>query len=134
LGTGEFDASMRRGYEFYRANFFRDDNAPKYFHDRPYPVDIHCVAQSIITLLAFRELDSGNVRLAHAVLTWAMQNMWDDRGFFYYRRLRLGTIRTSYMRWSQAWMLRALSEFLSEADATAKPSQVRESEAVVPTC
>ena len=22
--------------------------------------------------------------------------MWDDRGFFYYRVLRLGTIRTSY--------------------------------------
>ena len=34
--------------------------------------------------------------------------MWDERGFFYYRVLRGLTIRTPYMRWSQAWMLFAL--------------------------
>ena len=43
------------------------------------------------------------------VLDWAMKHMWDERGFFYYRVLRFGTIRTSYMRWSQAWMLLALA-------------------------
>jgi len=37
-----------------------------------------------------------------------MNHMWDERGFFYYRCLRLATIRTSYMRWTQAWMLLAL--------------------------
>jgi hypothetical protein len=42
-----------------------------------------------------------------------MKHMWDERGFFYYRVLRLCTIRTSYMRWSQAWMLLALSALLS---------------------
>jgi hypothetical protein len=134
LATDEFDASMRRGFEFYRAHFFREDCAPRYFHDRPYPVDIHCVAQSIMTLLAFRELDSGNVPLAHSVLTWTLQNMWDDHGFFYYRRLRLGTIRTPYMRWSQAWMLRALSELLVEADLTVHSSQDRDQKAVVQAC
>jgi len=44
-----------------------------------------------------------------------MKHMWDERGFFYYRVLRLCTIRTSYMRWSQAWMLLALSTLLNEA-------------------
>jgi hypothetical protein len=134
LGTDEFDASVRCGFKFYRANFFRKDSAPKYLHDRSYPVDIHCVAQSIITLLAFREIDSGNVPLAHSVFAWAMRNMWDDRGFFYYRRLRLGTIRTSYMRWSQAWMLRALSELLCDADATVRPSQIQDPKVAVQTC
>jgi len=43
--------------------------------------------------------------------------MWDDRGFFYYRVLRSFTIRTSYMRWSQAWMLLALSVLLGDSDA-----------------
>jgi hypothetical protein len=37
-----------------------------------------------------------------------MEHMWDDRGFFYYRVLRVTTIRTPYMRWSQAWMFLAL--------------------------
>jgi predicted glycosyltransferase len=134
LKTDEFDGSMRRGFEFFRAHFFREDAAPKYFHDRLYPVDIHCVAQSIITLCEFRDLDPTNSELAHSVYAWAMKHMWDDRGFFYYRRLRLGTIRTSYMRWSQAWMLRALSELLSETDTTGEPSQVQDPKAVVQLC
>ena len=115
LETSEFESCMRRGFEFYWAHFFRKDAAPKYFHDRAYPLDIHCVAQSILTLLAFRDLDPGNVLLARSVFDWAMKHMWDERGFFYYRVLRLCTIRTSYMRWSQAWMLLALSSLLDEA-------------------
>jgi hypothetical protein len=122
LGTGEFTTSVRRGFDFYRANFFREDAAPKYFHDRSYPVDIHCVAQSILTLLAFQDLDSSNLELAQRVFQWARKHMWDERGFFYYRILRLGAIRTSYMRWSQAWMLLALSTLLSESGGALRPT------------
>jgi hypothetical protein len=120
LGTAEFDSSVRRGFEFYRTHFFREDAAPKYFHDRAYPLDIHCVAGSILTLLRLRDLDPGNVQLARSVFDWAMKNMWDERGFFYYRVLRLSTIRTSYMRWSQAWMLLALASLLGEAGGEMK--------------
>jgi hypothetical protein len=115
LETSEFESSLRKGFEFYRGHFFRADAAPKYFHDQAYPLDIHCVAQSILTLLEFQDLDSGNVALAHSVFNWAMKHMWDDRGFFYYRVLRLCTIRTSYMRWSQAWMLLALSSLYRDS-------------------
>ena len=120
LGTAEFDSSVRRGFEFYRTHFFREDAAPKYFHDRAYPLDIHCVAGSILTLLRLRDLDPGNVPLARSVFDWAMKHMWDERGFFYYRVLRLSTIRTSYMRWSQAWMLLALASLLGEAGGEMK--------------
>jgi hypothetical protein len=116
LQTDEFELSVRRGFEFYRANFFREDGAPKYFHNNPYPLDVHCVAQSILTLLQFKHLDSSNVELAHSVFAWAMKNMWDDRGFFYYRVLRFCTVKTSYMRWSQAWMLLALSTLLRDTE------------------
>jgi hypothetical protein len=112
--TAEFDDSVRRGFEFYRTHFFREDGAPKYFHNRTYPIDIHAVAQSIITLTEFQDLNPASLPLADKVLKWAMDHMWDERGFFYYRVLRLATIRTSYMRWSQAWMLLALATRLSE--------------------
>src|SRR6266545_3758390 len=39
--TQEFEPHMRRGFHFYREHFFREDGAPRYFHDRTYPVDIH---------------------------------------------------------------------------------------------
>jgi hypothetical protein len=116
-GTPEFEASVRRGLAFYRAHFFRADGAPRYFHDRTYPIDIHCVAQSIITLVELEALDPGNVPLAGSVFRWAMRHLWDRRGFFYYRVLRTCTIRTSYMRWSQAWMLLALSTLVDRRPA-----------------
>jgi len=55
--------------------------------------------------------------MARSVFKWAMTNMWDERGFYYYRVYRAGTVRTSYMRWSQAWMLLALSELVNTMDA-----------------
>ncbi|HUO25029.1 MAG TPA: hypothetical protein VMU61_05135 [Candidatus Aquilonibacter sp.] len=114
LATSEFNDSIRRGFQFYRDHFFREDGAPRYFHNRTYPIDIHCVAQSILTLVALQDLDSGNEALADGVAGWAMKHLWDERGFFYYRVLRTSTIRTSYMRWSQAWMLLALAALLRE--------------------
>lgn len=122
VGADGFAASIQRGFEFYRANFFREDAAPKYFHDRIYPVDIHCVAQSIMTLCEFNDLDSTNTEVAHLVLQWALRHMWDDHGFFYYRVLRICTIRTSYIRWSQAWMLRALSSLLDISSVAEDPT------------
>jgi hypothetical protein len=122
LKSDEFDGHIRKGFGFYRSHFFREDGAPRYFHDRTYPIDIHAVAESLIALVKFSYLDPSNIPLARKVLQWTMKNMWDDRGFFYYRVLRAMKIRTSYMRWSQAWMLLALSTFLSESGTALQPS------------
>ena len=120
--TSEFDSSLRRGFGFYRTHFVREDGAPKYFHDRTYPIDAHCVAQSIITLTEFQDFDPSSLASADKVLQWAMRHMWDERGFFYYRVLRLATIRTSYMRWTQAWMLLALATRLAGGNGAANRS------------
>ena len=116
LETTEFDLHLRNGVEFYRTHFVREDGAARYFHDKTYPIDIHCVAQSIITLVAFRHLHPDNLRLAYDVFRWAQRHMWDERGFFYYRVVRGRTIRTSYMRWSQAWMLLASAVLVNKYD------------------
>lgn len=111
-GTAEFEPHIQRGLHFYRNHFFTDDGAPKYFHNQTYPIDIHSVAQSIITLLELKGLQDGNVEQAHLVYRWAMDNMWDPQGYFYYQLHALYKNRISYMRWSQAWMLLALSALL----------------------
>lgn len=120
--TSEFDNSLRRGFDFYRTHFVREDGGPRYFHDRTYPIDAHCVAQSIITLTEFQDFDPSSLTLADKVLQWALSHMWDERGFFYYRVLRLATIRTSYMRWTQAWMLLALATRLAGGNGNANRS------------
>ncbi len=116
LDTAEFEESVARGFQFYRSHFFREDGAVGYYHNRFYPIDTHCIAQSIITLLELKDLDPANVQLARSVFDWATERMWDRKnGFFYYRILRLCTIRTSYMRWTQAWMFLALTKLLADS-------------------
>jgi hypothetical protein len=128
LGTTEFEPHTVRGFKFYRKHFFREDGAVRYFHNRTYPIDIHSVAQSLLTLLEFQDVDSTNNVIIRSVYEWTMKHMWDESGFFYYRVLKTATIRTSYMRWSQAWMLLALTVFLekltcAEGRSVTKPTQ-----------
>src|SRR5262249_35351429 len=101
-------------------HFFLENNAPKYFHDRTYPIDIHSVAQSIITLLAFKDVDMNAQQKAFAIFDWTMRSMWNRHGYFYYRKYPLFTNKISYMRWSQAWMLLALTTLLDHCRQTIK--------------
>lgn len=112
LQTNEFSANIRRGYEFFKKNFFRRDGAPKYYHNRVYPIDIHSVAQSIVTLCCLKQNES-DMTMADAVLSWSLKKMRHRRGYFYYQDTPLYKNRIPYMRWSQAWMLYALSTRLS---------------------
>jgi hypothetical protein len=118
MKINEFEPHIRRGFKFYRNHFFREDGAPKYFHNKVYPIDVHSVAQSIITLLEFSDLDQGSVSLAHRVFEWAVNNMWNNQGYFYYQVTPYYKNKISYMRWSQAWMLLALATLLTHNKST----------------
>lgn len=107
--TSEFEPHVSRGFQFYRQHFFREDGAPRYFHDRTHPIDSHCVAQSLVTLLTLRDLDHAAGNLALSVYRYAMNHMWAEEGYFFYQVLPSYKDRSSYLRWTQAWMLLALS-------------------------
>ena len=115
-GSSEFESHIRLGFQFYRHNFFTQDNAPRYFNNNTYPIDIHSVAQSIITLLTLKDYDEGSAGHALSVCEWSMSHMWDRQGYFYYQVLPFWTNKISYMRWSQAWMLLALATLLEHCE------------------
>jgi hypothetical protein len=110
----EFQAALERGYEFWKNNFFLADGWPKYYDDDPYPADAHAAASAIVTFLECRRLDNEALNMAQKVASWTIQHLRDRRGFFYYQRRRFYTIRKPYMRWTEAWMLYALSRLLEE--------------------
>jgi hypothetical protein len=110
----EFQTALERGYQFWKHNFFLAEGWPKYYHDDPYPADAHAAASAIVTLLECCKLDNDAVPLAEQVASWTIQHLRDKRGFFHYQRRRFYTVRKPYMRWSQAWMLYALSRLLEE--------------------
>lgn len=107
-----FDEALRGGYDFWDRHFFLTDGTPKYYHDQLYPIDVHNAAQGILTYLEFTDQDAQAVEKAQRIALWAIQYMRSPQGFFYYQKHRWYTIRIPYMRWSQAWMLYALSALL----------------------
>ncbi|MBI5470985.1 MAG: delta-aminolevulinic acid dehydratase [Ignavibacteriae bacterium] len=96
--------SIDKGFKYYRENFFQGGVLPKYYDNKLYPIDATSIAQSIITLARFKQSEDA-IRVAE----WAIDNFIDEKAFVYYQRMRYFTHRTSYMRWSNAWMLCALT-------------------------
>ena len=119
LQSSELDDALTRGYEFWRKSFFLADGWPKYYHDTLYPADAHAAATAIVTLAELRDLDPGALPLAESIATWAIRNLRDRSGFFYYQRRRFYTVRTPFMRWTESWMLYALARLLEEKSRNA---------------
>jgi hypothetical protein len=122
--SAEFESNVVAGEEFYRTRFILDDGRPRYFHDRTYPIDVHCIAQSILTLVCLRDLHPGNKELANKVFEWALQNMLSEGGYFYYRSYGVIKNRISYMRWSQAWMALAIAALIEASGAKDKSPSI----------
>ena len=108
----ELRPNLRQGLEFYKRHFFEPSGRPKYYHTRTYPVDIQCVAQSIETLALFSGRDPECLGLARKVAGWAIRNMQDRKGFFYYRLYPFVKAKTPMLHWGQATMFKALAELL----------------------
>jgi len=106
-GDMEYHRNLEMGIEHYFNNFFIDNKIPKFYDKSIYPIDCTAASQSIITLLEF-----GFIRQALQVAEWMIINMQAHDGHFFYRKYKHYTIKTSYMRWSNAWMLLALSYLL----------------------
>lgn len=105
--------ALSAGYEFYEKRFFLADGAPGYYHDRLHPHDVHSAAQGVITFVEMTDLMPNAKAMASRVVRWAIENLQSPTGFFYFQRHRFYTIKIPYMRWAQAWMLYALSLYLS---------------------
>ena len=106
-------SALYSGYQFYEKRFFLADGTPGYYHDRLHPHDVHSAAQGVITFVEMTDLMPNAKVMASRVVRWAIDELQDPTGFFYFQRNRFYTIKTSYMRWAQAWMLYALSIYLS---------------------
>jgi hypothetical protein len=110
-------ASLARGYAFWRDSFFLADGWPKYYHSAAYPADAHSAGAAVVALAELDQLQPDARPLAARVAGWAVRELFDRRGFFRYQRRRFYTVRTPYMRWSQAWMAYALARLLEVMNA-----------------
>jgi hypothetical protein len=120
-GDSAFASAMLRGHRYYQSTFFADNGAPRYFHNRLFPIDIHTCSQAILHFAAFSAIDPEALTRARWTFDWTARNMAAPDGSFYYQRHRLWTNRTPYMRWGQAWMFRALARLLNVTSSFVTP-------------
>ena len=93
-----------------------ENGCPKYYHNSLYPIDIHCSAQGIVTCLKLNQYDIKSLEIAGNIAKWAIENMQDKKGYFYYQKTKWFTNKIPYIRWSQAWMYYALAFYLSKTE------------------
>lgn len=105
----KWEPALEKGLEFYLNNFFEEDGTPKFYDKNVFPIDCTAAAQSLLTLCRFRQ-----TLLANKVAERVIALMQNQKGYFYFRKFKNYSIRTSFMRWSNAWMATGLSTLISE--------------------
>lgn len=105
--TDQYAETLDRALAFYRETLFDPSGAPNWDETTTYPRDIHASAQGILVFTYAGDLD-----VARRILAWTLNNLYVQDGKFYYRKHRLYTTRITLMRWCQAWMAYAISEYL----------------------
>jgi len=115
-GDTSFEQNLRKGFEYYKSNFFEPSGRPKYYHNRAYPIDSQCASQAIETLSNFSEYDKSSLELAIKVANWTIDNMQNKKGYFCYREYPIIKAKTPMLHWAQATTYRALALLLSKLD------------------
>ncbi|WP_317166935.1 delta-aminolevulinic acid dehydratase [Winogradskyella ursingii] len=111
-----FQKYIDKGMKFYIENFFEPNGMPKYYHDKTFPIDIHCPAQ-VITTASKLDVFQPNKELLTKVLNWTVENMQHKKGYFYYQYRKGISSKISYMRWSNAFMFNAFAHYFLEQQA-----------------
>lgn len=108
----EYEAAIEKGTTYYRQKQFFDTGRSLWRLPKEYPVEIHNQSQGIITFARMAHLDPAYRDFAKTIAGWTINHMQDEKGFFYYKKLKSHSHKIPYMRWSQAWMFVALVELL----------------------
>ena len=116
FGSNQFDASIKKGLDFYTKHFFREDGAPKYYWNREYKFDIQSASQSIDTLVLFSHYFHDKILfdLARKVADWTINNMQDPLGYFYLWKNNVCTNKTPTIHWGAGTMFHALASLMME--------------------
>ena len=130
--TGEetWRPNLERGLLFYKQAFFEEDGCPRYYHNRRYPIDSQCAAQSIESLARLSIDEPECLDLSLKVARWTIANMQDVDGHFYYRIYPFIKAKTPMLHWAQATMYKALALLVARlhGNAARRPNRAQAAE------
>ena len=109
--------ALKSYYGFYKEYLFQDKALPKMTPASLYPVNIHSCAEAILCHSTLApDFPEGREYLSRCA-PWAIDQMQHRDGWFIYMIRDIGgwfrySVKIPYIRWGQAWMLRALTACL----------------------
>ncbi len=104
--------SLICGAKFYKEKQFFNDGRCRYRWPTTWPIDIQNQAQGIITFSRLSKIDNEYLDFARTIAEWTIENMQDEKGYFYYQKWPVFSNKIPYIRWSQAVMMLALATLL----------------------
>ena len=109
-------SALRRYYQFYCEKLFTSEGIPKMTPHALYPINIHSCAEAILCHSTLAPDFPEAREYLQKCVPWIVKIMQHPEGWFIYMireikgRLRW-KVKIPYIRWGQAWMLRALAEY-----------------------
>jgi len=109
----KYEQALLKGAKYYIHEQFDKSGRSRWRLPWTWPIDIHNQAQGIITFGKLYEFTKEKKYLAFSkkITLWTIKNMQDRSGYFHYQKWPLFINRIPHMRWGQAWMMLALSEY-----------------------
>jgi len=107
--------TLRKCYRFYCETLFTSEGYPKMTPRSLYPINIHSCAEAILCHSTLAPDFPEATSYLRKCVPWILQTMQHSEGWFIYmvRKTKPGfdwKLKIPYIRWGQAWMLRALAE------------------------
>lgn len=103
---------IEKGANYYKNNLFLKNGQSYYRYPIKFPIDIHNQSQGIITFSKLALINPEYLEFAKNITEWTINNMQDPSGYFYHQKWPIFTNKIPYIRWSQAWMMLALTTYL----------------------
>lgn len=111
LSISEFDVVIKKGLNFYRRALFEQDGTAKYYQQSRYPLDMHSVAQAVLTFTKVGGTPQ-DMRWVEKICQRSIDTLYSKRQRrFVYQKHSLMTNSVNYMRWTQAWVYYSFSYF-----------------------
>lgn len=119
--------ALSKGYQFYRDRLFENRRVPKLKPNSTYPINIHSCAEAVLCMSALSDVFPDALEYAQNAFLWTKENMQTKEGWFIYMILNIKGVRRKieipYIRWGQAWMMRAMSQYYSLIKARGEQSE-----------
>lgn len=123
-GNDAAKQGLEAAWHHYRNTMLSPEGRPRNEPGTDTSLDIHSCAESILCPAVLSSRFSEAFELSRNAALWTIRNMRNPDGTFIHGIWGSHRRTMPYLRWSQAWMLRALAELLLAEEELAARSQV----------